>query len=215
MYQKKRNGESMRNNAKTFFGVNLSILVFVTWLLGACSGDKPEIQAVSEEEAAEINAIGNQAAGLLMKTLQHELLSAIQHSGVPGAIDVCRLRALKLTDSLATVINRVEKIKRTSSKIRNPRNKADRYEEEALAYFSERSPAVFSDTYIQKLTDEKGTVYRFYKPMQVKPLCLTCHGRSESFGAELAERLKKAYPQDQATGYQADDFRGVISIAIR
>lgn len=205
----------MRNNVKTFFGVYLSILVFLACLLDACSGDKPEIQAVSEEEAAEINAIGSQAAKLLMRTLQSELLTAIQQKGVAGAIDVCRLRALYLTDSLASVIDRVEKIKRTSSKIRNPQNKADESEVEALNYFTTRDPDPFSGSYIQKQTDEKGIYYRFYKPLQVKSLCLTCHGREDAIGDELAGRLKTAYPADQATGYLLDDFRGVISITIR
>jgi len=197
--------------------VKKGMAAFLAVCLICCAEETPKIQKVTDAEKAEIRAIADRAAGTLLKTLQTELLSAIQKEGVTGAIDVCRMRAIHLTDSLAGAMERVEKIKRTSTKIRNPLNRADRFERDALQYFAKKNgdPQIFSEVYIQKLSDQAGTYYRYYKPLQVKALCLSCHGPRDAIDSDLAGQLAKNYPQDTATDYQIDDFRGVISVTIR
>ena len=200
-------------------GSGKSIVIFVIALVLniSCADKKSRIGQPTETEKAEIQAIGDRAAGTLLKTLQSELLSAIQEKGLARAIDVCRVRAISLTDSLADTIDRVEKIKRTSTKIRNPLNEADVYERNALDYYTSQSgkPPLHTDTYVQKLTDAQGTYYRYYKPLQIQPVCTACHGQVQSIAGEVAEQLKLNYPEDRATGYVIDEFRGVVSVTIR
>lgn len=64
--------------------------------------------------------------------------------------------------------------------------------------------------FIQKLEDG----YRYYKPLKVKTICLTCHGETSLMDKKLLEKIKKLYPDDKAINYKEGDFRGVIRIYI-
>ena len=42
----------------------------------------------------------------------------------------------------------------------------------------------------------------------MQPLCVTCHG--STLAPDLETKLDELYPNDQARGYVAGDFRGVF-----
>ncbi|MBW2376809.1 MAG: DUF3365 domain-containing protein [Deltaproteobacteria bacterium] len=46
----------------------------------------------------------------------------------------------------------------------------------------------------------------------MQPLCVTCHGAE--LPPDLRARLAELYPEDQATGYAAGDFRGVFWVEL-
>ena len=47
------------------------------------------------------------------------------------------------------------------------------------------------------------------------PACLKCHGvTGNDIDQATTEKLKKFYPNDLATGYQLDDFRGLWKFEI-
>jgi len=48
----------------------------------------------------------------------------------------------------------------------------------------------------------------YAEPIIVQPMCLTCHG--SELDAGVAEQIAELYPEDQATGFSAGDFRGVF-----
>ncbi len=56
--------------------------------------------------------------------------------------------------------------------------------------------------------------YRYYRPLKVGKVCLTCHGPVETLDPELRKTLKELYPEDRATGYRAGDLRGVVSVTL-
>ncbi len=163
--------------------------------------------AGQEEKVVEI---GETASKELLKTLKTELVKALSKSPYE-AIDVCHKKALILTHEVEKKLDHGIKIKRTSFKYRNPKNKPDKYEQQALKYFEEmfkkgKNPSY----YIQKV--ENG--YRYYKPLKVKAVCLTCHGDPKLMDKRLYEKIKKYYPNDKAVGYKEGDFRGVIRVFI-
>jgi hypothetical protein len=66
--------------------------------------------------------------------------------------------------------------------------------------------------YTEKYRD--GSV-RYFKPIVVQELCLTCHGNKESFSPELKTALKEKYPDDKAVDYRPGDLRGMWSVTFR
>ena len=194
------------------FLTGFSLLVLI--LINSCAQEKVQVSQPTEAEKTEIGPIGQQAAGKMLKTLQSELMAAIQEKGAIGAITICNERAIKLTDSLTQNLVRVTKIKRTSLKIRNPLNEPDSYEREAIMYFNADSKRM-NEVYLQKIIDGSGTHFRYYKPLSIKPLCVYCHGPMENLTPDLAGKLKEYYPEDKATGYKIGDFRGVVRVSIR
>jgi hypothetical protein len=194
------------------FFAGFGLMMFI--LFSSCTQEKAQILPPTEAEKAEISPIGQQAANVMLKTLQSELMAAIEKKGVMGAITICNERALKLTDSLTQNLARVTKIKRSSLKSRNPLNEPDSYEQEALMYYNADSKRM-KEVYFQKIIDESGTHFRYYKPLTIKPLCVYCHGPADKLAPDLAGKLKEFYPDDKATGYKIGDFRGVVRVSVQ
>ncbi len=158
-----------------------------------------------------IKDFGEDASKMLLKELKKELKTALKTKGPVGAVEVCSKKALEITEEVAEEIGDI-KIKRTSFKYRNPKNKPDKYEAEALRFFEKtlKETGKLPPYYIQKVDGE----YRYYKPLKVQNVCLTCHGDPNHMDEKLLKKLKELYPQDRATGYKLGDFRGVIRVSI-
>ncbi len=162
------------------------------------------------DETKKVIEIGENVSKLLMKNLKSELMKALSKSPYE-AIDVCHKKALEITKKVEKEVDHGIKIKRTSLKYRNPKNAPDKYEKQALQFFEKMfKEGKNAKYYVQKL--ENG--YRYYKPLKVKAVCLTCHGDPNLMDRKLLEKIKKYYPQDKAVGYKEGDFRGVIRVYI-
>ena len=158
--------------------------------------------------------IGEQASKKLLKTLKGELVKAISKSPYE-AIEVCNKKALSLTKKVEEELNHGIKIKRTSFKYRNPSNKPDEYEEEALEKLEELFEEGKNPKYlVQKVKENGKTYYRYYKPLKIQNVCLMCHGDPSKMDKKLLAKIKSLYPEDKATGYKLGDFRGVIRVSI-
>jgi len=134
-----------------------------------------------------------------MKTELKQALMAGMQKGSANAISVCKVQAPLIADSLS-----VEGVKvgRSSHRLRNPENRAPEWVNDVLqAYLSEdsdRMPQV-----VPLANDREGYV----EPITIKPVCLACHG--ESLAPDVAMQINKMYPDDEATGFEIDDLRGV------
>jgi hypothetical protein len=124
------------------------------------------------------------------------------------AMEFCNAQASSIIDSLNGVNNCT--ISRVSAKNRNQNNHLkDNRETEIWHWFANNLQA---DTLIRH---NKNLVY--YKPITIAlPACLKCHGNP---GAEINPatlgKLKKLYPNDLATGYKLNDFRGLWKIEFK
>jgi hypothetical protein len=142
-------------------------------------------------------------------TLSTNLSGALKEGGVANALEFCNVEAMPLTDSLSTHYN-IE-IRRASHRPRNPENQADSLE------------MVSIQAYVKQLEAKgefKPYVYRhrsnilFHAPIRIAgDLCLNCHG---SPGTDIAQRdlelIRELYPQDEATGFEVGELRGIWSI---
>ena len=148
-------------------------------------------------EGAEF-ARGAELLAPLKKDLKQALVSGMQ-KGPLHAIKVCKDKAPAILDSLA--IEGVQ-IGRTSHRLRNPANSGRDWVDTVLqAYLSEESDRA------PRLVPLPNGRMGYVEPIVVQPLCLACHGKS--LAPDIAAQIKEAYPEDEATGFDVGDLRGV------
>jgi len=135
----------------------------------------------------------------LKKNLQQALVTGLE-KGPVDAIAACRVEAPRLAEAAS---KGGIKVGRTSRKLRNPANAPKPWMEPFLQVYEtdpeRREPGVV-------LIDDRTAGY--VEPIFVQPLCVTCHGAE--LGPDLRAKIVELYPDDQATGYAAGDFRGIF-----
>ena len=161
---------------------------------------------------------GGETGQKLLQTLMGEVKTALQVGGPVHAVDFCHLQALPLTMNVTMRSGtEVLDVKRTSLQLRNPRNAPDPAEEEALQRVVEilEAEGELPGSLVQEVVREDGhEELRFYKPIALRQGCLQCHGDPATFSAELRETLAENYPEDQATGYEEGDWRGLLRVSL-
>jgi Protein of unknown function (DUF3365) len=186
---------------KAIFSVMLALAV-----LTACtSEEEKEQQAIMKE----FTDVGDRIAKISFASLSGKLKAAISEGGIPNAIKFCNINALPLTDSLSKTFD--AQIKRTSLKLRNPKNQPDSLEAYMLDLYTQiqkmQKPLV-SKTLLARNND-----VRYFAPIVLKAACLTCHGTvGQDIGKETYAIIKEHYPYDQAVGFEEGELRGIWSI---
>ncbi len=148
------------------------------------------------DEATEARA--QQALGPFKKALKQALTEGMSEGPV-AAIGACNTKAPGIADahSQAGVT-----VGRASHRLRNPANTAPDWVQPILdAYVADeanRAPRSVA------LSDGRAG---YVEPILVQPLCVTCHGAT--LAPEVAARIEQLYPDDQATGFEVGDLRGV------
>jgi hypothetical protein len=161
---------------------------------------------VTQAEAERASVIGAAAAKSLMESLGGQLKAALAEGGPVSAIRVCQQIAMPLTGAAGNSIEGIS-VRRVTLKPRNPANQPDAADSAVLAAMqAQAKPEV-------EIRRVDGTI-RYYHPLPVQEVCLTCHGDPATFPQELASVLTELYPDDSATGYQAGELRGAIRVDI-
>ena len=166
----------------------LILAVIVTTMVAAC-----------ERPAVDFKAKG---AGLLAP-FKTELKSALlqgMEAGPVEAISVCSVEAPGISARLS--VDGVL-MGRSSHKLRNYNNATPEWLAPVLRAYADGSTGLEPVA----LSIEDGRM-GYAEPIVVQPMCLACHG--ESLAPEIAAKISEAYPDDQATGFKAGDFRGVF-----
>ncbi|UCF46744.1 MAG: DUF3365 domain-containing protein [Myxococcales bacterium] len=169
----------------------VALLLSLFALLPAC--DRSKINEAKWKEA------GAEAVLPFKKNLKEALVKGLEE-GPTQAISACRVEAPKLAEAASTG---GIKVGRTSQKLRNPNNASKLWMQSFLRVYEtdpeRREPGVV-------LIDDNTVGY--VEPIFVQPLCVTCHGAE--LAPDLSAKLTELYPEDQATGYAAGDFRGIF-----
>lgn len=160
------------------------------------------------------------AIDILYSTLASSVAAAVAEGGPPRAVTVCQLSAQPLTRaSLPPPPSRVTRLIRTSLRLRSPANAPDDADQAALrrvaALLAARQPP--PPLLVQELsgTSRHPAEIRIYKPITVAAQCLTCHGDPATFSPDLQDILRERYPDDAATGYHLNDWRGLIRVSLK
>ncbi|MFT7032878.1 MAG: hypothetical protein ACJA2S_001379 [Cyclobacteriaceae bacterium] len=205
---------------------HIIVFQFFTLLLVACTATNQdgreilkimksrEIKKVSEADILnKAMEIGNMITDSSQMKLSRNLIQSMKSEGVVGSVKFCNTNAIQITDSLSKKYGAV--IKRTSLKTRNKNNNPNKLEMDILrAYENATTNKIQISPSVQII--ENTTQILFTKPILIKnPVCLNCHGNvGTTLSEENGQLIKSLYPNDKATGYQINDFRGMWSIIL-
>jgi len=193
--------------------ITLLILSFTACQNSADKKSKNDSQPVVEEKPdfdhKSYKMKGMIIAKTTFKTFKSKIKEVGQKDGLTAVVDFCHDNASKLTDSIGKAHNVV--IKRTSHKLRNPKNKPNAEEKAILdQYLQLQKENQELRPIVQK--DKEGYVH-FYGPIKIKKACLQCHGEPvKDIPEPILEKIKENYPEDQATGFQLGELRGIWDI---
>lgn len=181
--------------------VLLVLLVLLVSVANAGPGKK------YQEQAIEVTQTMVQQLGAVM-------MQKMQTEGPVGAVDACSVDALKIAGELSRKTG--WQVKRVGTKVRNPLiGMPDAWEQKVLSAFEKRranGESLQTMAYGEMLKDAGGRYFRYMKAIEVKPQCLGCHGADDMISDDVSKVLEMRYPNDKATGYQAGELRGAVSI---
>lgn len=176
-------------------------------VFGGCqSGSENKMSA---EDYSKFQQTGDKISNITQGVLLANVGEAIQKGGPKNAVSFCNLNASLIADSLNQKYNC--QISRVSAKNRNPGNALQNKTDNLLwKFFSAQSPNGSSKDTIVSLNGE----ITYYKPINIgMPACLKCHGvPGQDIDPETFTELQKLYPNDLATNYKLNDFRGLWKI---
>ena len=148
---------------------------------------------------------GKKIAMQTKSQLGKNLINAINSKGTENALEFCNTRAIKITDSMANVLN--AKIKRVSDKNRNKNNVAS---EKELVYLKESKEFLSKGEAIKPKLIDTENGYIAYYPIMTNKMCLQCHGKPNvDIKNGTLDKIQKLYPNDLAQGYGIDELRGI------
>lgn len=189
-------------------------LAVVAWLLwvsvGLVFGQTPPSPDPGAVELAAGRA--RQVASSFTQELLATLLAELKAGGPLQALTVCSVRAPELARAHSGEGIRV---RRVTLKPRNPQSAPDAFERAHLLAMAERhEKGEGAGEVIETVQDGDRTVLRYLRPIVVGEMCVQCHGPRETLDPKVREFLETRYPQDQAVGYKAGDFRGAVSVSV-
>jgi len=165
--------------------------------------------------ADDLTIAARATASDLIQRLGAVLKKEMAAGGPDNAIAVCRDIAPGLAGELSRKTG--GRVSRVSLKTRNPLlGQPDAWEQQVLAEFDRQAaqqgakPETLERSEV--VSEPQGRFFRYMKAIPVQPLCLTCHGTTDSIPDPVKARLAADYPHDRATGYALGQIRGAVTI---
>lgn len=166
---------------------------------------------LTKSETQNYTSKGKEVAGAVFKELSKNLQDQMKLGGTVQAIPYCNITAMPITSELADHYK--VSIKRTSDRIRNPKNLPIAREKQILEIYHK---AVAEKSELKPMVEKVDGLVTFYAPIKIQKNCLVCHGVvSESVTVATDSILKSLYPDDKAKGYNEGDLKGIWSISFR
>ena len=183
---------------------NMKKFILSTFILGALIIQACTSQ-MNKETYSKYQTTGNEISTQAQATLLANVSKAIQTGGPEYAVEFCNLEVSGIVDSLNNLFQC--DIGRISDKNRNVNNSISSKEDQIIWQIFANTTII--DTVVQ---DQHHILY--YKRINTAmPACLKCHGVPGSdINEATAQELNTLYPDDQATGYKLNDFRGLWKI---
>lgn len=185
--------------------------------LAACGSapQQPTTPAPAAALAPDAKARAQAAAKEFSTTLKAALSAQMAQGGTVAAIGFCHDQAPKIAAQVAAThgvrLGRVAVDGRT----RNPANAASAWQAEGLAAFKAQVAAGTPPAELVRVAEAglpDGVAVRMMRGIAVEPVCLACHGKALS--PETATALRRHYPDDAATGFDAGDLRGALWVEV-
>ncbi|MFK5959215.1 MAG: DUF3365 domain-containing protein [Lutibacter sp.] len=183
------------------------VIIFI-FLVGIISCNNK----LSRKEKQDYISKGKEITQASFKELSTNLMVQMKLGGPAQAVPFCNHEAMPITNKMAKKFNVT--IKRTSDKIRNPKNKASVRE---LKIIKEYKFLIQNKKEVIPIVElDEGNLKHFYAPIKLNAKCLTCHGKLEGqLSIKTDSLIKSLYLNDKAIGYNEGDLRGIWSIAFK
>lgn len=182
-------------------------LLLLVLALASCEKQQ-SVSHIPREEAVKL---AREAAQDAFARLSGELAKAIESGGPVAAIPICSEKARPLVEEVAS--RRRIGLSRLSDRPRNPRQAARGNDLAAIESFRTAiQNGTPPDPAIEEMPD--GTTLVRLPVIVSQPLCLQCHGTAADITAATRDAIRKLYPEDQATGYQLNDLRGIWQVTL-
>ncbi len=182
---------------------------FLAGVILAASGCSSSLTASEEKAALEKGASLAEAS---FKALSAKLQHAMKEGGPAHAVDFCSLNALSIVDSLSITYG--AHIRRTTDRVRASHDRPDAEEARFLNTMLDAWKAGATAADFPARAVVQGDSIAYYQAIFINsPACLKCHGTAGgSLDASALALINERYPDDQATGYELGDLRGMWSI---
>ena len=166
----------------------------------------------AEEKSIDQNTLqARSLVKIFAGDLKHLLKASMKSGGPISALEVCNLQAGPIAQKNS--ISSGWDIGRTSLKVRNVSNTADKWELSTLLQFEKRKAAgeiLKTMEHAELVKEGDKSVYRYMKPIPTAGICMQCHG--VTLGDEVSKKIQLLYPYDQATGFNVGDIRGAFTL---
>lgn len=188
------------------------ILVFLIFLIG-CGNQSNNQQKVNDAlvtiDTTTVIEEGQEISKAAFRTLSSNLKQSMEEGGIEYALQFCNIEAMPLTDSLSS--NYGVELRRASHKPRNPVNHADSLEMETIKYYLRQ---IEENGELKPVIQVHDKTISYHAPIRItNQLCLNCHGKRGTDIAESdLETIQELYPEDDATGFEMGELRGIWSI---
>ncbi len=162
-----------------------------------------------------VRSAGDKLIDRIGGSLLVEVDRVLATKGLDEAVELMHLKSLAPPKPVPGK-PRVTAIKLTSLRVRAPKNTPDEADFAALDVVrialnaGEAPPKIV----VQKVDAPNApTEWRVYRPIAVSPKCILCHGNTDSLQPQVRYLLERHYPEDQANGYSAWEWRGLIRVS--
>lgn len=156
-----------------------------------------------------VRQLGQDTAQALATNLLARLTEKVGQGDFAGALEACTKLAPEIAAGVLADRPNVLAAGRITTKPRNEKNRATGGDANMLAAFESGAEP------LEPRWRVEAERYVLYRPLQIQPLCLQCHGPSDQLTPPVREKLAALYPKDEATGYTNGAFRGAIKVSIR
>lgn len=182
----------------------LLVAVAMTMASG-CNSSRPQPATAAGLDPALVRERATAVINPFKKKLKQALGDAMKRSGPVGAIDVCAIEAPALAEAASSEGARVG---RSALKLRNPKNAPPDW---VKPFLDELAASSREDGTFRTTTLPEGRL-GYVEAIHLQPMCETCHGKA--LANDVVAALAEKYPDDQATGFAAGDFRGVFWVEL-
>lgn len=185
--------------------IAMCLTVFLCTAAGKGLAETPRVAEQWREE-------GRAIAARFMAELRTELLAALGAGGPVNGVEVCRGRAREIADRHSRESG--FRVGRTSSRVRNPTNAPDAWEEEALRGLEARAAVGDPPGGLEhsEVVDQGGKrVLRQLLAIPMGEPCLVCHG--DNLEPEVQRAVHALYPEDRAVGFRVGEIRGAFTLS--
>ena len=198
---------------KVLLGTILTtILASPATMVTAAEEAAAEKAAVAEDISVHVQESRALTKKLFVK-LKHALVTGMKAGGPSTAITACNVQAQPITKAASkrrTGLN----IRRTSLRLRNPKNAPDAWEIRVLEQFEARFSAGEDPSQVEyhEVVEQPGDgrLFRYMKAIPASKPCMVCHG--ELVAPDVLKTIRDLYPYEQATGFKPGDLRGAFSV---